>query len=138
MRRLLAILLIAAGALSACGGSSSPNQPAGPLPASVPTEFCDAQRSNRALENVPSDPGQLRMLLSDAERNLDRSLASAPPDIRPDVELFVGAYRPFIRAVLAANLDFTKVSPALLGAIGDSRVLDAIARITAYSERVCK
>lgn len=156
MRRLLATLALAAVGLVACGGDDNPTLAGGDTATTAPArgaaggsasggaqpkEFCNAHAKNEALGELSgtmSDPRAMRAALVEAEANLDKAVETAPSEIRADMKVFADAYRPFIRAMIKADLDFSKIDMSSMSALQDPKTTVAIERIAAYYNRVCR
>jgi hypothetical protein len=160
MPRLLTVLVAGALLLVGCGGGSedaatttpttttagggaTTTAPAGTAPTTTagatgtrPAEFCASNIDDFEGFN-PADQNSLRQLFVEAERNLDRAAAAAPAEIRPDVQVMVDAYRPFVRALIAADFDFSRVDQSAFAPLTSPQVQASAERVGAYYERVC-
>lgn len=148
MRKLLAVLAAAVLALTACGGDSEPSatsngsgtEAEGKAAAGGSTEFCSAHSKNEALGDLAeqmSNPSAVRAALVEAEANLDAAVEAAPAEIKAEMKTFADAYRPFIREMVKADLDPSKVDVSVFTALQDPKVTTALQRIGDYYSRVC-
>ena len=161
--RLVAVaILIVVGA--ACGSSSkgasgssttnasgSTSSTAPTSPNATPTtqkvsgnsgsDFCNLARTQSSAFNGPNPSATTQLDLKKTYENLLPALqhivAIAPSQIKGDFQTFVTAYTPYIRALAAANYDFTKLNFASLQGLSAPDVKAASQHIEAYLTQVC-
>ena len=84
-----------------------------------------------------STPADLKKLYSNLGPALDQARSKAPGAIRGDIDTFITAFRPVLKALSDANYDFTKLSPTSFAAIGTPQVRAASEHIRQYETQVC-
>jgi hypothetical protein len=102
-------------------------------------EFC---RVSTTYQDPAGRLGQasganLRQLTREAHASVAQMVASAPPEIRPDVEVLAAGLSEFITALEAANFDLTKVPAPVLERFQERRYIEATDRFQAYLREVC-
>ncbi|MGQ0744620.1 MAG: hypothetical protein ACT4OS_09860 [Acidimicrobiales bacterium] len=135
----------AASSTSGPAASTIPSTTATPV-ATVPggeqdSEFCQGARTyaERLEQLLPAlgNPEEVRRLLSETGPAIDRAQATAPPDLKADVDRLAEASRRLLPLLEAAGYDFSKVDPAAVADIQNDEVSAAAQRLGAYTNQVC-
>ncbi len=154
MRRVVATLVLLTVALVACGDDSDEAEPSRnpPTSAAAPAgsggtefsgagseRFCGLARGYRDnLDRLSTtDPTQLKTLAQDAEKAIKEAVATAPAEIKGDVQVVAAASTAFFQQLGRVNYDITKLSPDSLSGLQKPEVQASTQRVTAYTEKVC-
>jgi hypothetical protein len=139
-RSLVVVTLLVAIGATACG-SSSKSATTGALSGSGGGGFCGLARGEQSAFSTPNFAGtgaaQLKKLYENLGTQLQRVESIAPSAIKGDFQTFVNAYQPFLRALAAANYDFTKINYSSLTSLSSPQVKTATANIERYFTQVC-
>lgn len=84
------------------------------------------------------DPGQMRERVESSVTAIEQAAATAPAEIKPDVEAVATTFTAVADALAAANYDVTRVDLAPLQQLQSEAFLDSIARLQAYLANVCQ
>ncbi|MEP6660035.1 MAG: hypothetical protein ABJD24_08970 [Acidimicrobiales bacterium] len=140
VRQLLVVAVLVA--VGATGCDSSSNSATSTTRGSSQSQFCDLARKDRAAFKGASianaSPAQVKKLYESVASALDQARFAAPSAIKGDFDIFMAAYNPFLKALAAANYDFTKLTSTATRLLGTAKVMAASARITQYVQQVCK
>lgn len=137
----IASMALVAGA--ACGGSSTKPSTTGASPSttvhfsgSPSSKFCDLARS-LAQKTVLSPNVDLRRVYQDFDSEAPQLRAAAPSSIRPDIVAVIAGLRTLKDALAAVNYDETRLDPASLKLLQDTRFEESASRVSAYYQQVC-
>jgi hypothetical protein len=124
-------------------GSTASTAPptTGSLSGSGSSRFCDLARTQNAFvapSASPTTPVDFKKVYANLGPELQRIGSVIPGAIKSDYDTFVAAFDPFLKAIAAANYDFTKVSPTVFQALSSPQVKAAGTAIRQYITQVCK
>jgi ABC-type phosphate/phosphonate transport system substrate-binding protein len=130
-------VLVAAGVTSCSSSSKSAN-----LHGLSQSQFCDLARKDQAAFNGASianaSPTQVKDLYEKVRSALRQAQSAAPSAIKGDLDTFMAAYDPYLKALAAAHYDFTKMTSTATRLLGTAQVRAASAHITQYLQQMCK
>ena len=140
----------AAGAASTAGAAASAAAAAASQPSDTPSKvvatgggkFCQQVASsinNKALQATGAGTGVDSIKTSvQAFKSLEGNvIKSAPGTIKPDLVTLFGALDQFYSALIAANYDFTKISPSVEAPLEAPAVKAAEQRVNDYMKNTC-
>jgi len=113
---------------------------AGPLPSAPEVDaYCaDAQTLGRLPSLAPGgDAEGMARQFSAVRTAMAHLAATAPPEIRTDLGLFVRTYTAILDAAADAGYDMTKVPAATVDALDAPPVRTALQRVSAFDRRHC-
>jgi hypothetical protein len=133
---------------SSTGASQAPAPSASSKPPKVAKagsggSFCDKARSEEAASAkdaaalTTGNPQQLEQLEEKELSELKGFVSSAPSQIKGAVAILAAGDQKLFNALKAANFDFTKLSPATVGAFDTPEFTQATDQITAYLASTC-
>jgi hypothetical protein len=129
------VAVLVASVVTGCGSSSK-------SATLTQSQFCDLARKDRAAfasaTTAGATPTDLKKLYEKAGSVLRQAQSSAPVAIKGDFDTFMTAYNPYLKALAAANYDFTKTTSKATRLLGTAQVRAASARITQYLQQKCK
>jgi ABC-type phosphate/phosphonate transport system substrate-binding protein len=137
-RQLVVVAVLVAAGVAGCSSSSK----SATLHGLNQSQFCDLARNDRAAFNGASianaSPTQVKNLYEKVRSALDQAQSAAPSAIKGDFDTFMTAYTPYLKALAAANYDFTKMTSTATRLLGTAQVRAASAHITQYLQQACK
>ncbi len=161
IRSTLAACGLALLVLTACSSGDDDNDaapaattaPAGPATTAASTsptftgqgsaEFCNLARTytdRSATVGNPSamTPAQLRTLANEGRTAITQAANTAPPEIKPDVQLIATTFTALIAELEKVNYDFSRLTPATFAPLQAPEFARASQRFQAYNRDVCK
>ena len=134
-RQLVVVAVLVASVVTGCGSSSK-------SATLTQSQFCDLARKDRAAFNGASTAGatptEVKKLYEKAGSALRQAQSAAPHAIKGDLDTFMTAYTPYLKALAAANYDSTKMKSKATRLLVTARVRTASAHITQYLQQACK
>jgi len=159
MRRLVAgLALVAAVALTACGGGSGDKKAAPTTtvpPVTVPaptttivmgndqagTRFCQLlktykERFDNLLPSV-NDPVKLKAATADVDSAIRDLKDTAPAQLKPDITTVASTVSQVVAALQKANYVFANTSPGEVAKLSDQNFQNSVDRLTTYGQAHC-
>jgi hypothetical protein len=141
-------MVAALAATAGCGGGSSHRAASrvfSPLTSSTTvrfsgsgsSRFCDLARTLAQKTQIGPDL-DLRRVYQDFDAEAGQIQAAAPAAIKADVATVVARVRTLKDALVAVDYDEAKLDPSSLKSLQDPRFQQAAARVSAYSQQVCR
>ncbi len=143
-------------ALGACGGGAQPagqststTTTAAPEPPPTTTvapppeaqAFCDLSRAyaERVTKLLPafSDPLALKEILSETNATIERAIAAAPPEVKPDMVLLAETSKRFVVELEKVNFDARALPTEVLTNFQTPESKAAAGRLQVYNRDVC-